>query len=87
MQIAELDNERGATIPAAALAVEFGVEPLEVLEPVLSAPVSVALRVTTPVPVALAVAVAVALAAVLHQTSPCSEALIRHSARVPTSCP
>lgn len=82
MPIADLDNGRDATIPAAALAVEVATEPL-VLEPVVSAPVVVADRVTMPVPAAVAVAVAVALALVLHQTSPGSEALIRHSARVP----
>jgi hypothetical protein len=69
------------------LAVDVAVEPLEVLELFESASVVVALKVTTPVPVAVAVAVAVAFALVLHHTSPASEALIRHSARVPMLCP
>jgi hypothetical protein len=37
-----------------------------------------------PVEVAVAVVVAMALVLVLHRTSPGSEALMRHSARVPT---
>lgn len=67
MPMADLDRGRGTTAPA-PLAVELVVAPLEVAEDVKSAPVLVALRVTTPVPVAVAVAVAVALALVLHQT-------------------
>lgn len=46
--------------------------------------VAMAPVVTTPVPVAVAVAVAMTLALLLHRTSPGSEALMRHSARVPT---
>lgn len=65
--------------------VEEAVEPLEVLEPVLEEPpVAVAVETTVPAPVVGTLPVAVALALVLHQTSPASEALMRHSARVPT---